>query len=217
MKTKKLWIIAAITAIIIVILFFATYKTDEERLIGKWNWFDTSGEIGFSITCEKDHTGEVYRYGKTNSMEWHIDDGFFYMYERNQYGQVTEYKFTYKQDGVVLLLENEEGELRLYLDGKPRNAVEGVEQLNIGTVVAGTEGLFVNGHMDKKHSAYVLKEGYDLDEIKGNYIIAKYNDEYSLFSLSGKRELESSYSSLSFVEPSESKKFCCTICQKELI
>ena len=72
-----MWIIFCITAIIIMVLFFATHKTDEDKLIGKWNWYNSSDEIDFSITCNKDHTGEVYLYGKTYLMNWHISDGFF--------------------------------------------------------------------------------------------------------------------------------------------
>lgn len=60
-------------------------------------------------------------------MDWRISDGFFYMDEKDEYGQVTSFKYSYKQDGIVLILENENGKIRLYQDGKPRNAVEGTE------------------------------------------------------------------------------------------
>ena len=61
-------------------------------------------------------------------MDWHISDGLIYLDVRDEYGQVTIYKYSYKQDGVVLLLKDEYGESRLYLDGKPRNAVQGQEE-----------------------------------------------------------------------------------------
>ena len=61
-------------------------------------------------------------------MDWHISDGLIYLEVRDDYGQVTIYEYSYKQDGVVLELENENGTIRLYLDGKPRNAVQGVEE-----------------------------------------------------------------------------------------
>lgn len=125
MKNKKMWIGLGITAIIIMVLYVTTLKTDEDKVVGKWNWYNSDNEIDFSITCNEDHTGEYYLYGQTYPMDWHISDGLIYLDVRDEYGQVTIYKYSYKQDGVVLLLKDEYGESRLYLDGKPRNALEG--------------------------------------------------------------------------------------------
>lgn len=97
-------------------------------MIGKWNWYNSDDVIEFSVACNEDHTGEYYLFDQTYPMDWHISDGFIYMDVRDEYDQTTVYKYSYKQDGVVLLLENEDGKIRLYLDGKPRNALEGVAE-----------------------------------------------------------------------------------------
>ena len=45
-----------VTAIVVLVLFITTHKTDEEKVFGKWNWYNSDNVIDFSITCNEDHT-----------------------------------------------------------------------------------------------------------------------------------------------------------------
>lgn len=129
MNNKKFWICLVISiSAILLIVYLATRKTDEDFVVGKWNWYNSDDVIDFSITCNEDHTGEYYLYGQTYPMDWHISDGIIYLDVRDENGKVTIIEYTYKSSGVVLVLEGDNGKIRLYQDGHPRSAVEGVEQ-----------------------------------------------------------------------------------------